>query len=91
MVTSAGVLLSKDGGLTWALGGHVEDATSWLIQPTIDITNKGGLVMMFRTSTGKIYKSNSEDGGKNWTKPGKAKKKYIFCLPVCRCFYPSVL
>lgn len=75
VVTSAGVLVSKNGGATWALGGHVEDATSWLIQPTLDLTTKGGLMMMFRTSMGKIYASISDDGAKTWTKPGKSLRK----------------
>ena len=67
LITHAGVLISKDNGVSWKLQGHLEDAKTWLIQPTIDITSKGELVMLFRTSLGKIYSSRSTDQGQTWT------------------------
>jgi len=65
--TTAGVLVSKDNGESWKVQGPLEDAKTWLIQPTIDVTSKMGLLMLFRTSTGKIYSSRSKDKGETWT------------------------
>jgi BNR repeat-like domain len=67
LITSAGVLVSKDNGASWKVQGHLEDSKTWLIQPTIDVTSKGELVMLFRTSMGKIYTSRSTDRGQTWT------------------------
>jgi hypothetical protein len=67
LITSAGVLVSLDNGASWTVRGHLEDAKTWLIQPTIDVTAKGELVMLFRTSVGKIYSSRSTDKGTTWT------------------------
>lgn len=53
LVTTAGVLVSKDNGASWKVQGHLEDAKTWLIQPTIDVTSKKELLMLFRTLWGK--------------------------------------
>jgi predicted neuraminidase len=67
IITSAGVLVSQDNGASWKVRGHLEDNKTWLIQPTIDVTSAGDLIMLFRTSMGKIYSSRSTDKGQTWT------------------------
>lgn len=69
MTTSASVLISKDKGATWTVGGEVEDAKTWLVNPVLEEGTKGQLIMMFRTSAGKTYLSTSTDGGEKWSRP----------------------
>lgn len=69
MTTAACVLASKDRGLTWEVRGEIEDAKTWLVNPTLEEGTKGQLVMMFRTSTGKTYLSSSSDKGVTWSRP----------------------
>lgn len=68
--TSAGVLVSIDKGTTWIARGEVELPKTWLIEPAIEETSKGKLVMFFRTAAGRVYSSQSGDDGKTWSKPG---------------------
>lgn len=68
VTTQAGVLTSTDGGATWDVAGHIEDPKTWLIDPAIECTSKGGLLALFRTGAGKIYASKSADKGKTWSK-----------------------
>jgi predicted neuraminidase len=69
MTTSAGVLISRDAGATWAAGGTVEDAKTWLVEPSIECVAKGALVMMMRTAAGRAYSARSTDHGATWSKP----------------------
>lgn len=52
MTTAACVLISRDSGATWKASGDIEDARTWLVNPTLEEGSKGQLIMMFRTSTG---------------------------------------
>jgi hypothetical protein len=52
MTTAACVLISRDNGATWKAGGDVEDARTWLVNPTLEEGSKGQLIMLFRTATG---------------------------------------
>ena len=65
---SAGVLISRDRGVTWEAHGRVRDDATWLIENTLcEIAQDKSLVMLFRTGTGRVYRSISTDRGKNWT------------------------
>jgi hypothetical protein len=68
-VTWAGVIFSTDRGITWRLGGLVEDPHTWLIEPALHETQQGWLVMFCRSGAGKTYSCVSTDRGKSWTKP----------------------
>lgn len=52
MTTAASVLVSSDRGATWTARGEIEDAKSWLVNPTLEEGTKGQLVMLFRTAAG---------------------------------------
>jgi len=52
MTTAASVLVSRDKGTTWEAKGEIEDAKTWLVNPTIEEGSKGQLIMLFRTSAG---------------------------------------
>ncbi len=64
--------ISEDGGKTWTktdyvvaknrLGMNVE-----MIQPTLWEDKEGGIHAMFRTKAGRIYRSDSSDGGYTWS------------------------
>ncbi|PSC75556.1 BNR Asp-box repeat [Micractinium conductrix] len=69
MTTAASVLVSSDRGATWTARGEIEDAKSWLVNPTLEEGTKGQLVMLFRTAAGKTYMSSSTDKGATWTRP----------------------
>lgn len=70
ITTSAGLLVSKDKGKTWKVAGNVEDAKTWLIEPAVEETAGGKLLMLFRTAAGKVYSSTSADKGKTWSRAG---------------------
>jgi hypothetical protein len=67
--TSAGVLVSRDGGASWQVGGTIEDAKTWLIEPAVERNAKGALVALFRTAAGRVFSARSADQGATWTKP----------------------
>lgn len=69
MTTAACVLISRDSGATWKASGDIEDARTWLVNPTLEEGSKGQLIMMFRTSTGRTYMSSSADKGVTWSRP----------------------
>jgi hypothetical protein len=46
------VLVSTDKGTTWIARGEVELPKTWLIEPSIEETSKGKLIMFFRTAAG---------------------------------------
>ena len=62
--------MSKDQGKTWAVAGAVEDAKTWLIEPTVEETAAGKLLMLCRTAAGRVYSSTSGDKGKTWSRCG---------------------
>lgn len=57
--------ISKDGGKTWTKTAFVESDTE-MIQPTLWEDLDGGIHAFFRTKAGKIYRSDSTDGGYTW-------------------------
>ena len=69
MTTAACVLVSRDSGASWTPAGDIEDAKTWLVNPTLEQGSKGQLIALFRTSTGKTYSSSSTDQGKTWSRP----------------------
>jgi len=68
---SAGVLLSSNRGKTWRKSAQVkmeeEYGLNWLIEGTAVQLENGTLFQMFRTKTGGIFGSMSNDGGAHWT------------------------
>lgn len=57
--------VSFDGGLTWTKTANiVSDAE--MIQPALWEDTEGGVHAFFRTKSGKIYRSDSTDGGMTW-------------------------
>jgi predicted neuraminidase len=69
MTTAACVLVSRDSGASWTPAGDIEDAKTWLVNPTLEQGSKGQLIALFRTSTDKTYSSSSTDQGKTWSRP----------------------
>ena len=57
--------ISKDGGLTWTKTDYVVSDTE-MIQPTLWEDLDGNIHALFRTKAGKIYRSDSFDGGYTW-------------------------
>ena len=66
--STAGTLISADGGKSWRRSSIVEDSKTWLIQPCVEniTTPPGSLLMMFRTAVGKVYAAKSIDNGVSW-------------------------
>ena len=65
------VTISTDGGRTWALGGPVPlDHRSFegkgIIQPTLWESEPGRVHMLLRSTAGRVYRSDSSDGGRTW-------------------------
>jgi len=77
MDLKSGVLLSKDGGVTWT--PHVDlylfapkvtpFSTGGVVEPAIVELANGDLYMLLRTGTEYLYESKSSDGGKSWSNP----------------------
>lgn len=63
---SAGVLVTVDGGETWAAHGAIALPTTWLIEQAVAHLNRGRLLMVMRTRAGHIYGARSEDAGETW-------------------------
>lgn len=76
-----GVLVSADGGKTWAEHGDIkltaDDRYFGWAEPTIAETADGRIVMLIRGDRlgGVLYKAESKDGGKTW--PAVAEKTDI--------------
>ncbi len=65
--------ISRDGGASWERSALVPAdletfAGEGLIQPTLWQDTAGGVHMLMRSSEGAIYRSDSADGGRTWTK-----------------------
>ncbi len=58
---------STDGGATWQRSAPVE-MTGGAIQPTLWESAPGQVHMLLRTTIGEIYRSDSADGGRSWSK-----------------------
>ena len=81
MDLKAGVLLSKDGGVTWE--PHIDlhlfvpkvtpFATGGVVEPAIVELANGDLYMLLRTGTEYLYESRSSDGGQTWSAPVQSK------------------
>lgn len=69
LVTSALLLKSSDGGITWRKLPSLEDANHWVIQPSVEALGDGKLVCLLRTGAGRVYVARSADGGQTWTRP----------------------
>ncbi len=64
--------ISEDGGKTWKKTALIESNTE-MIQPTLWEDEDGNVHAFFRTKAGKIYRSDSEDGGYTWCKAYKTE------------------
>lgn len=67
----AAVAVSRDDGESWRLGGivpldHAHHAGLGVIQPTLWEPEAGRLSMLLRSTSGRIERSDSEDGGAHW-------------------------
>jgi predicted neuraminidase len=64
----AGVLLSDDEGQTWYPSETIRGKNTWLIENAVsELDEDDHLLMVFRTKTGFIHKSESLDGGQTWS------------------------
>lgn len=68
--------VSVDQGKTWSKSDYIAFDTTevkdeGMIQPTLWESTPGAVHMLLRTSAGYIYRSDSEDYGKTWTKAYK--------------------
>lgn len=63
--------ISKDDGKTWEMSEYIptdeSDEVIHLIQPTLWQDDCGDVHMLMRSANGKIFKSDSTDGGKTWS------------------------
>jgi len=76
----AGVLISRDEGMTWQPGGDcyadtsraenaLPHATNGLDEPAVVELPDGDLFMLARTGTNRLWQSFSRDGGLTWEEP----------------------
>lgn len=76
----AGVLISRDEGMSWQPGGDcyadtsraenaLEHATNGLDEPAVVELPNGDLFMLARTGTNRLWQSFSRDGGLSWEAP----------------------
>jgi len=76
----AGVLISRDEGMSWEPGGDcwadtsraanaLEHATNGLDEPAVVELPNGDLFMLARTGTNRLWQSFSRDGGLTWEAP----------------------
>ncbi len=63
--------ISNDYGKTWVRSPYVgrPSELGGVIQPTVWDSPSGNVHMMLRSTEGQIYKSDSSDWGRTWTKP----------------------
>ncbi len=65
-----GMIVSRDGGKSFAQHGYLADPNVNLWEPTLVETEPGRLTMLMRAeATGSLYRSDSPDGGVTWTPP----------------------
>jgi len=67
----AGVLVSDDAGTNWTSYGCLHSSKAgWLIENTVVERvhgPSGGVLQLFRTKEGHVWKSESDDGGGTWS------------------------
>ena len=68
----AAVTISHDRGGSWELGGpvaldHGTFGGKGIIQPTLWDSSPGRVHMLLRSTAGRIYRSDSTDGGRSWS------------------------
>lgn len=63
---SAGVLVSKDEGVSWQAHGFLTHMNTTLIEGSLAELRNGTVLMVFRTTVGCLYQSMSNDKGKTW-------------------------
>ena len=59
------VMISGDGGETWNMYGDLSSPKG-IIQPTVVQRSEGSLLMLMRSRDGEIWRSISDDSGRNW-------------------------
>lgn len=65
----AGVAYSDDGGKTWTQSDNWVDAPKrGAMEPHVEQVAKDRLLMVMRTQMGSVYRAESGDGGKTWSK-----------------------
>src|SRR5262245_19132905 len=65
----AGVAYSDDNGKTWTEGDSWVDAPKrGAMEPHVEETKGKRLLMVMRTQLGAVYRAESPDGGKTWSK-----------------------
>jgi sialidase-1 len=63
------VIFSDDGGKTWTMSDSWVDLPKrGAMEPHVEEVRSGRLLMIMRTQLGAIYRSESADGGKSWSK-----------------------
>ncbi len=60
--------VSEDGGRTWRERAQMRTRIR-LIQPAVIVLSDGRLLSYFRSSSGWVYRSTSDDEGKRWSPP----------------------
>lgn len=65
----AGVIYSDDGGKNWTFGETWVDVPKrGAMEPHAEEIKEGHLLMVMRTQMGSVYKAESRDSGKTWSK-----------------------
>ncbi|MBM3738131.1 MAG: exo-alpha-sialidase [Acidobacteria bacterium] len=64
---AGGVLKSADGGKTWGRRGEVANPAGQGGEPTIAELTSGHVLMLLRTTDGKLWSSRSIDKGETWS------------------------
>jgi sialidase-1 len=65
----AGVAYSDDGGRTWKQSDNWVDAPKrGAMEPHVEELARDHLLMVMRTQMGSVYKSESRDGGRTWSR-----------------------
>jgi sialidase-1 len=74
---------SDDLGRTWKRSKNQCDAPGvGADEPAVAETGAGRLLMVFRTTQGRIFKARSEDGGESWGEPSPVEEMVSPCAPV---------
>ncbi len=67
---AAAMLFSDDDGLTWSVSeSRIELAMRGAMEPHVEQTGDGRVLMVMRNQLGKLYLSESKDDGATWGQP----------------------
>ncbi len=67
VIPPTGVLISEDGGATWQRYGDIRaEDNCWVLQGTCVENEDDSILMLLRSTGGRIYSVVGTDGGKNW-------------------------